>query len=168
MLENSETNNSKAIEVHVCEKMDSLKRVPMDNDLSLTLAQLCLCPKNELNIPQKEQPFLYRLIEKRVEHCFTFKIYDDRLIIFLAIICVSAGGAVMYLWYIQWWCYKNNVTTVDLDVFCERIFPMGFFSEDDLHKIWDGQKVKRDGMASDNLVDYSLAGVSVQFKKEEF
>ena len=167
MLENYETNYPKAIEIHLCAKMDSLKRFPMDNDLGMTLAQLLLCPKGELNIPQKEKPFLYQLIEKRIEHCFTFKIDDARLILFIAALSESAGTAVMYLWYLQWWCFRNSVEVIDLNIFCQRIFPMGFFSKEDLQKVWDGQKVKRDGMASDNLVDYFNAGISIQFKEVE-
>lgn len=167
MLENSETENPKAIETHLCEKMNSLKRVRMDDDLAMTLAQLLLVPKNKLEVPQKEKPFLYQLIEKRVEHCFTFRIDDDRLIIFIAALSVSAGTAVMYLWYLQWWCFRNSVEVIDLNIFCQKIFPMGFFSESDLQNIWDGQKVCREYLASDNLVDYALAGESIQFKKSE-
>jgi len=62
---------------------------------------------------------------------------------------------------------KNNHNIIDLKMFCE-IFPNGFPSEQDLEKIWDGQKVDREKnnqMASDNLVDYQSAMGSIQFQK---
>jgi hypothetical protein len=166
MLENSETNNPKAIEIHVCEKMNSLKRFPMDNELGMTLAQLLLIPKNGMLLKEKEKPSLCKIIELRIEHCFTFKIQDDRLILFLAAISESAGTAIMYLWFIQWWCFRNSVYVIDLNIFCQKIFPVGFFGKSDLQKVWDGQKVRREYLASDNLVDYSHAGVSIQFIKD--
>jgi hypothetical protein len=44
-----------------------------------------------------------------------------------------------------------------------RIFPRGVFSEKDLKSVWDNQKVEHNGMESDNLVDYNVAGLSIQF-----
>ena len=152
-----------AIEEIVCKKMEKLTTVRMTNELSSILIQLMLVPKDKpFKIPQEEKPFLFQVIEKRIEICFTFKTQDDRLILFLAALSVTPGIAVMYLWYLQYWCSKNDVKEIDLDILCSRIFPNGFFKEEDLSEIWDEQKVKSEG--SDNLLDYQTAGESIQFK----
>jgi hypothetical protein len=44
-----------------------------------------------------------------------------------------------------------------------RIFPRGIFSEKDLKSVWDNQKVEHKAMESDNLIDYNVAGLSIQF-----
>ena len=70
----------------------------------------------------------------------------------------TPGSAVVYLWYLQYWSKKHGVTDLNLSYLCERVFPMGFFSEDDIHKVWDAQKVNA---RPDNLFDYQLAGLSL-------
>jgi hypothetical protein len=40
---------------------------------------------------------------------------------------------------------------------------MGIFSEKDLKSVWEKQKVQKNGMESDNLIDYAVAGLSIQF-----
>jgi len=144
--------------------MDSLKREPADNELMETLMRVYLA--KGLNIPDKEKPFLFQVIEKRLQYCFTIKIEDQRLILFLCALAESPGSAIMYLWYLQYWCFVNEVKELNLELFCEKIFPMGFFSKIDLSKIWDSQKVLRDrnDNGSDNLVDYASAGMSIQFE----
>ena len=161
-MKNLDVNNPTEIEKNVSEKMAQLQTVPMNEEMSGLLISLMFM-KKDFEMPEDKKPFLYAVIEKRVEHCFTFKITDARLILLLAIVSVNPGTAVMYLWYLQYWCFKNNVKEIDLDVVCGRIFPMGFFKEKDLEEIWDEQKVKSDG-GSDNLVDYASAGTSIQFK----
>ena len=44
-----------------------------------------------------------------------------------------------------------------------KIFPLGFFSDKDLKSVWENQKVEKTGMESDNLIDYNVAGLSIQF-----
>ena len=45
-----------------------------------------------------------------------------------------------------------------------RIFPRGIFSKEDLKSVWDNQKLKTNSMSeSDNLIDYNVAGLSIQF-----
>ena len=117
-------------------------------------------------IPEAQKPFLYKLIEKRLEHCFTYKITDARLLLMMVLICQTPGIAVMYMAYLQYWCKKNFSESIDLDVFCEKIFPWGFPGDDDLHKLWDSQKVEQNGPgSSDNLLDYSMAYQTIQISE---
>lgn len=123
-------------------------------------------------IPEKEKPQLYRIIESRTRACFTMEIKDPRVIIFLMQISKNPGNAIMYLAFFQWYCYKNNKPVLTIEDICEA-FPMGFPSEDDMLKVWDSQKVKKEqghnneGNFSDNLVDYQSAYNSIQFLVEQ-
>lgn len=163
-LEYEKVKDPKAIEEIVCLKMKDLKQIPMNDSWTEMLILLAAAGKKIPKTLESEKPFLVQVIEKRMKHCFTFKINDDRLYIFLAVITTRPGPAMLYLWYLQWWCFTHNVKELDLDMFCE-IFPWGFPSDDDLHKIWDSQKVStKERGGSDNLVDYASAGESIQFK----
>ncbi len=164
MIKYSETTDPTIIEREICKKMHSLRRESMDEEMTETLMRIYLA--KGLNIPDKEKPFLFQVIEKRLKYCFTIKIEDQRLILFLCALAESPGSAIMYLWYLQYWCFINDVKQLNLELFCEKIFPMGFFSRDDLSKIWDFQKVSstREENGSDNLVNYSSAGMSIQYE----
>ena len=170
MLKHEVTTEDNAVEEYFCKGFEKLERHPMDEKDSEFLIKLLLSKKVTLEdcpLKQEEKPFLYQVIEKRVQHCFTYKITDSRLIMFLAIITKSVGTTVMYMAYLQYWCKNNNVKELDLDIFCNDIFPMGFPIEDDLKKLWYSQKVSKDKMAlggcSDNLLDYQTAYKSIQF-----
>ena len=160
-MQNAKTTiDNTAIENVVCIPFKKLMRFPMDDETTRTFIQIMMLPI-EFSIPQKEKPFLYQVIEKRIDGCFTFKITDARLILLITIISETPGSAILYLWYLQYWCKKNQVEILSLNDFCEKIFPMGFPSKDDLHKIWDDQKVTIDNKSL-NLVDINDAGLSVQ------
>lgn len=168
MLTLEDTQKPDAVEKIFCEPFEKLKMHPMSKDVSEILVKLLLYKGAFKELPDKEKPFLYQVIEKRIKYCFTFNIEDPRLILFLAIVAESPGTAVMYMAYIQYWCKKNGVEVLDLDTFCEKIFPWGFPNEDDLHKLWDEQKVNRKGThGSDNLLDYETAYKSIQITKVE-
>lgn len=161
MLQEEQALSPDAIENIVCKPMEKLKRFPMDQDTTGVFVQLCLMPK-EFSIPEKEKPFLYSVIEKRIEHCYTFTIKDARLILAIAMLSETPGSAVLYLWYLQYWCKQNDVKELSLDQFCSDVFPFGFPSKDDLHTIWNSQKIAGKDQ-SYNLVDRSQSGLSVQF-----
>ncbi len=163
-LDYIETKNPHAIETIVCQEILLIPHVKMDEETRMLMA-LLLSEKNSINIPEKEKPFLYAVIEKRVTHCFTIQITDSRLLLFLAFIAKSPGVAILYLWYLQYWCFNSNIRKLDLETFCE-IFPMGFPTDLELRRIWNSQKVDREA-GSDNLVDYSSAGMSIQFVSEK-
>lgn len=175
MLKNEETKNPNAIETYVCKEMEKCDRVEMDKDTMELLMKLLLMRmqnkdksnKEEFSIPEKEKPFILKMLEGRLQ-LYQFKLNGNDLRFFLAVLCKSPGNVVLYLWYLQYWCKKNNVKEVDLEMFGEKIFPMGFPSDKTLLRIWDGQKVKRkETMASDNLVDYGTAGQSLMFETEK-
>lgn len=103
--------------------------------------------------------FQMQVFLKRLEHLAKMKISLGAFLI-IAIHLESAGSAVMYAYYIFHKLPKNcfiGVEEVD-----SKLFPWGFFSEEQLKAMWDEQKVKpNDGLdectcygAPDNLLDY--------------
>jgi hypothetical protein len=160
--------NPNAVEEFICKAMDKASRVEMSKDDTELLVQLLMVgkPIPLSTVKKVDKYFLYELIEKRVEHCFTFKIPDSRAIVFISAIAKSAGTAVMYLTYLQYKCKKSNRTELTLDYLCE-LFPIGFIPESELKAIWDKQKVMTKSMGgSDNLLDYQSAMKSIQFHTE--
>lgn len=163
MLDFNYTEKEDAIEEVFYNFLKGCTPEPLTPPNGETLAYLTLIPK-DVKFLIDEKPFVFQVIEKRVEHCFTFRFTDERAIMALCLFCESAGKAVMALWYLQGWCFKNNRKEIDLTTLCVEIFPIGFFSEEDLHTAWDKQKVDSKNMMSDNLLDYNKAGSSIQFK----
>lgn len=169
MLPNTEALNPSAIEINVCKKIEICPKEQLNDENNGFLIQLLFASRSRSfpkisEIPEKEKPFLYKVIEKRVNACCNYKINDVALILFLDLISENPAVAVMYCWYLQYWAKKNNVKEIDLHIFCEKIFPMGFPSKTQWSTIWDSQKIQRENNAgSDNLVDYATAGKSLQF-----
>lgn len=163
MIAEEQAISPDAIENVICKPIEEFFRVPMDADTTGLFMQILLLPE-EFAIPEKDKPFLYKVIEKRLEQCFSFKITDPRLILLITIISETPGTAIMYLWYLQYWCKLANVEELSLDQFCMHVFPMGFPSKDDLSILWDAQKVSSKN-GSYNLVDRIDSGLSVQLSK---
>lgn len=162
MLDSSYKNRQDAIEEVVYGFLKDCDPVKMSNDTAETFIMIGMMPKN-VKLKIEEKPFVFQIMEKRLENCFTFRFTDERALLALSIWAESAGIAITYLWYIQAWCFKNNVREVDFETLGMRIFPRGIFSEKDLKSVWDNQKVEHSSIESDNLVDYNVAGLSIQF-----
>jgi len=86
-------------------------------------------------IQEKEKPFLFKVIEKRLS-IYSFTIADVRLIFFLAVISQTPGKAVMYLTYLDYWCKKEGIKVLTFDYFGQKTFPNGF-PDFDSSDIWD-------------------------------
>jgi hypothetical protein len=172
MLDNSVIENPTGVEEFFCVPFSDLKLYPMDEEMSRLMITLMFESKkgaDSLQIPEKEKPFILKLVEGALKTRFTFTINDNGLVFFIAIQSKNAGTAIMYLAYLQYRCKKLNKRNLDWELFTS-IFPNGFPNETDLHNIWDAQKVKRhntDSFGSDNLLDYQSAMKSIQFLPQE-
>ena len=162
-FDNKITEVENAVEEYFCKEMDKAPKDYFDKDITNLLLELLMKKSLPLSdVAKKDKFFLYELIEKRVQFCFTFKIEDARVIILLCQVAKNAGTAVMYLTYIQYLLKKRNERVLNLDNLC-RFFPSGFINEDVLHEIWDKQKIKTKNGGSDNLLDYQSAMKSIQY-----
>lgn len=165
MINITEVTNPDLIRTTICEPMHKFPRVEMDMDLVELFIRISMLSPKKPAIPESEIPFLFKVIEKRMPACYTFKCDDYRVIIFLSALAETPGIAILYLWYIQYWCHVNNVEKIDWLIFGTRIFPNGFFDEIYLHGLWKLQKVD-DGKGERNLVDFASAGQSIQFERK--
>lgn len=163
MLDNSYTNRENAIEEIVYDFLKDCRRVPMSEEATEMYLEIGSMPKN-MKLLNQHKPRVFEILEKKMKYVFTFKVADERVLLLITLFSQTAGFAMLYLWYIQAWCFKNNVREVDFETFGMKIFPMGFFSEKDLLSAWENQKVQKfDTEESDNLIDYKVAGSSIQF-----
>jgi hypothetical protein len=153
------TEQGDSIEKLFAEQFEKLSQYPMDNETSEIYIKLLLLKDSDIEIPQKDKPFLYQIIENRISFVHNYKL-DNRTILFLSILCKSAGICVMYIWYLQFECKKRNINEMSFETF-SQVFGNGFPSDEGLSKIWDSQKVKHEVGNSDNLLDYVNAGKSL-------
>lgn len=169
MLDYEVTKGANSIEYIFCKPFSELKRHPMDKETMELLIHLMLI-KDEIKIPEEKKPFILKVIEGSLQSRFTFKINDMKLKLFLSHITRSPGCAIMYLTYLQYRCKIQSVIEINLETFCEKIFGDGLPNDEDLHKLWESQKVKRSKTdhGSDNLLDYQSAFKSLQFMEEVY
>lgn len=163
-MESTTIETGDSVENIFCIPFGALPKYPMDKETAELMIQLMFSGDAVPNIPEKDKPFLYKIIESRASASFTVKITDVKLILFLCVLTKTPGIAVMYLTYLQYWAKKNNVKEITFDNFCSRIFPNGFPSESDLHSLWLMQKVEKNG-GSYNLLDYQSAMRTIQFEE---
>jgi hypothetical protein len=159
MLEFNVREQPNSIEELFAKKFKELNKYPMDNSTAEIFVKLILSKESEYKIPESEKPFLYLLLEKRISIVHDYKV-DDRVLLFLSIICKSAGVGVMYCWYFQYESMKYNIDKITFEIFAE-IFGSGFPSDEGLQKLWEEQKLNNKGVSSDNLLDYQKAGLSL-------
>lgn len=160
MLDFNVTTEHTSIEEVFAKKFDELTKYPMDNETADIFIKLTLSKDIPFEIPDKQKPFIYKIIEHRIDLMHTYKV-DNRVLLFLAYICKTAGVGVMYCWYLQYKSKNMNKKELTFEDFTE-IFAWGFPSDDGLNKLWVAQKVERtDFDFSDNLLDYPKAGTSL-------
>jgi hypothetical protein len=160
-------NQLDAIEKRFCVKFEKLEQKKMDGEISDILISLVLMKQKSIfqDIPSNEVPHLCLIINKKISSQFSYTVSDDRVVLFIALLTENPGLAIMYLWYLQYYCKKKNIQDVDLTIFARDIFPRGFPSKKDLEKLWDKQKIDNANEGfSDNLLDYRSAGQSIQIK----
>lgn len=145
----------------VCLQIEKASKHEMDKDLAEILILLYTKKPGPIidSMPANEVPFLFSVILKRIKYSHSFKCNDHRVVAFLDAAAETPGTAVMFLWYIQYWCFTNKVKEINLELLATKIFPFGFPSKADLQTIWDSQKTSE----GKNLVDINLAGNSIHF-----
>lgn len=165
MLKSEVTKQADALERYLCQALDKCQRHPMNDDESEIMIRLLFAPDEEFGSQEDVMKiWQYQALIKRAEHCLTAT-FDKRVLFFIMMLPEGAiGTSIMYLYYIQYLAKKKNIKHVSFNVFCEHLFPMGFISNDDLHKVWDACKVSaKEAGGTDNLIDYSEAAKSIQF-----
>lgn len=162
------TKEPDAVELLYAKKFEGLKRHPMNEEESKIMIGLLFSRIPEDDAEMNEQ-FLCKIIEARFKALgYTM---DIKTKAFLAFKTGNPGTAVMYCHFLAYFCKKKNIKHLTFTEFCDSAFPFGFPSEDDLHLLWDEQKVKKDKdpkevqSGTDNLLDYFEASKSIMNEK---
>lgn len=156
-----------ACEVYVCKVMESKPgSIKLDemNEITQFIAQLyyidSLSDDEQLKMIPNDiiDSFLYKLIDKRVEHLYQYGLSCPSIVMIMSI-ADSPGAAVLYLTYIQYVVTKVNPKLKNQLIKMEdlmEVFSMtGLWSNDDLEEVWDNQKlVNHPSMSMDNIVDH--------------
>lgn len=157
-----------AVERHFCEKFDVLKRHPMTIEQSEIMFKLIfMSMKDPFIFDEDVKPnFLTQIIHTR----FSILGYtmDAAVNLFISLMAETPGGATMYVHYLAYKCKKRMIDHLTLEEMNMYIFPFGFPSSDDLHILWDQQKIHRieemKGIKgpTDNLLDFDRANISIK------
>jgi hypothetical protein len=171
-LESDVVEKEDSVEKIFCQNFSKLKTEPLTQDLSKTLISLFFIEEddpeiiglinNMLNDKHKYSNMVLHILKKRFCEIYNFS-FENRLLILLSQTFDSPGKAVMYGTYFAYWAKKNNKNKITLNDFCEKIFPFGLPTEEEISKLWIKQKVKceKPEMKSDNLLDYYKATISL-------
>lgn len=69
----------------------------------------------------------------------------------------------IYSIYIQYYCKKNNIKVVDINLLVNEILPFGTFKDETLMEIYYSTKILVKDFSSDNLIDYNIPYKSILF-----
>lgn len=159
-----------SIEKVVCEAMENILTVPMDEDTSKVMVMFMIdedSRKKAMGI--FEGIFQSAAIIKRMKAQFGREM-DPRAAVLIAIWAKSIGACVLYMYYCQYQCVKRNIIGEFTMEHLVEFFPWGFFPDEGIHTVWESQKVYDAVEAfkgleinngGDNLVDYHYAAGSL-------
>ena len=107
------------------------------------------------------------ILNERVKSSHTYTL-ELSVLVFFGAILDRPGIVVQYANYMQYKCWQHGIKHVDMESFSRYIFPMGFFSEDTLHEMWEKQKIiPKDGGALANMLDHPEFMESIREIKEK-
>lgn len=126
------------------------------------------CKLNESNIEKDERGLFEELLNgwngvNLIHKCLFVHSFSmsKAAKLFCGSMITSPGEAVMMVNYIQYRCYINKITYVDMDVLSTRIMPMGWFSQGTLQNFWDKQKYVTETGYLANMLDNPEYGLSI-------
>lgn len=152
------TENSVA--EYLCEVLDKHRNEqPLkDEDMKilLTLLMMPAGAADKMFEEIIEKSWALKAVEARQKTIFGNELIDRKTLILIEFLCSdNIGMMLMHVYYLQWKAVQLGIDKIDLNIFCERIFPFGTFKEKTLHKVWDDTKVRTERMTN-NLIDYTF------------
>lgn len=126
---------------------------PMSESTSIAFMQLAMVDMKTPDAPMPEQLLGQGMVQIAMSRAEWMQLnITPRVIVFLCFMFPSPGSIVMLLSYMKRCALRDNCNLVNMQYLSE-IFPLGFPVDDDMHALWDAQKVSRDEYVSDNLLD---------------
>jgi hypothetical protein len=133
---------------------------PLDKEQAGNLLRLIMASmeKGEKNLDEEDTisgMFLSQVAIKRIEAYGLPKITAPFFLASLMTFMKSPGMVMGMLWLAKCYSDKTGKKRLTVQDWCE-MFPLGTPTEKECNEWWDSQKVtwKRQGMESDNMVDY--------------
>ena len=168
MLPHKTTEDPTAVEKLFCEPFSRLNVRKMNSPEQEMLKKVIQAenlkayPFDEME--KEATPMSLQLCIKSMKNRFTFTA-SSNIQILIGVTGASKGGIIMYLTYLQYWAKKTNKKEITISDYC-AIFPNGYPTDEELHKLWISQKVDIENKGSDNLIDYIKASESIHFKND--
>lgn len=145
-------------------------QLPMNDEQSHAFVSCCMNQKvmdddkDVVEKLEKKQLGYSSVFWNRVKYCHTYTV-SPSLALFMGFVARSFGEVTIYANYLQYKAHQYNQKHIDINFISMHCFPMGFPSEEVMHKVWDAQKVERKNFGdSDNLLDYQKCQESISFK----
>ncbi len=165
MLNREITLQPDAIEKYICVPISKAKQHQMTKDVSEMFISFTMMDKSSIDIDNNMDRdmvndkggkfWVYVALKKRVEACLTAK-FNVKVLVFLMFLYESIGTCILMAYYMQYRATKRKLSEISIREMAE-MFPNGFPSREDLHKIWDDSKIVDGG----NLIDFGTAGSSI-------
>lgn len=152
-------NRRDGVEKYFCIPFAKLPCV-LDEDMRFLIRAISMPNWSDTILAPFEEEQLHAIKERLQTHLNVY--IDARSIRFITLCSDRYAIAMMFLTYIQWWAFKNNVRHVSFSHIKDQIFPNGLPDKAALKEMWYSQKVNHNG-GSDNLIDYQSALKSIQF-----
>lgn len=126
-----------------------LKTVPMSDSVTQCLLSALMAESQGKTYPDTVGLFAVQVAIKRAAYINLAA--TENLLVFIAALSNSPGKVVMYLYALRYWQLVNNPEQpLTANMLC-HIFPMGFPTEDEMHRMWDAQKLENGANLLDQL-----------------
>lgn len=146
------TEIARFCEDRVAIPMSKLRMHPVEPKLSQLLIMLMLeekVPTDLLDLVKPYPPFHIAQTRCKV---YGYEV-DEKVATFLTVAGLNPGIMVMYLTYFAYKIRERGLDKkVDINMVCTHLLPNGLFDQNDLHEIWDSQKIDA---FPDNALDHS-------------
>lgn len=154
-----------------CEELDSKPKEELSQEDEIFLKRFILDEKDLDNDPKIKALLsgwnATAIMYDRIKKFHTYTV-SYAVLVFMGCMIDRPGIAVEYCNYMQYKCWKHGIKHVDMESFSRHICPMGFFSEETLHEMWEKQKIiPKDGGALGNMLDRPEFMESIREIKEK-
>lgn len=154
-----------------CEELDTKKTETLSQKDELFLRRFIPEEKEIENDPEIKRLLggwnAAAIMYSRLKKFHTYTV-NNAVLVFMGCIMNSPGIAVEYCNYMQYKCWLYGIKHINMDILKKRIFPMGFFSEETLHEMWEKQKIiPKDGGGLANMLDHPEFMESIREIKEK-
>ena len=154
-----------------CEELDRKPKMEMSKEEEDIFLRCKAYESNIRHFPECQKMLkgwnAAAILNERVKSSHTYTL-ELSVLVFFGAILDRPGIVVQYANYMQYKCWQHGIKNVDMESFSRYICPMGFFSEETLHEMWEKQKIiPKDGGGLANMLDHPEFMESIREIKEK-